>query len=130
MTIALTEIKEPDYSQEDLELLARVINAESGAEYLDEEMKWLVGAVVLNRVKSPNYPDTITEVVYQREPTVQYACTINGHIEKEPTVLCHEIAEELLKNGYDIPENVVYQSEFKQGSGVYKKIQNMYFCFE
>ncbi len=102
---------------------------ECGATYNDDEMLYLTGAVVLNRVQSEYFPNSIEEVIYQPG---QYQCTEfkNSGFYKEPTERCWRIAEELLISGYDIPSNVLYQAEFKQGSGVYKKVQNMYFCYK
>lgn len=114
---------------EDEELLARLIYAEAGSSKCSYEMKYLVGVVALNRVASPDYPDTLQEVVYQRKPTLQYACVEDGNINKQPTEECVQIAHDLLTNGYDVPENVIFQSESRQGSGVYKHIGNMYFCY-
>lgn len=126
---AVNYIKEQEktYTDEELSLLAHLINAEAGADWCDYEMKWYTGCVVLNRVKSDKFPNTIEEVIYQDG---QYACIDNGHIEKEPTEEIWKIAEDLLENGSTIPESIVYQAEFEQGSGVWKKVQNMYFCHE
>lgn len=52
-------------SDEDLEVLLRIVEAEAGCE--DEEGKLLVANVVLNRVNNPSFPDTVTDVVFQRE---------------------------------------------------------------
>ena len=44
-------------------LLARLINAEArGEPYIGQVA---VGAVILNRVKSPKFPNTIAGVIYQ-----------------------------------------------------------------
>jgi len=51
-------------SQEELDLLARVIYAEARGENLEGQVA--VGAVVLNRLKDPQFPKTIKEVIYQR----------------------------------------------------------------
>lgn len=51
-------VKDPE-----LDLLARLITAEAGAEPYDGQVA--VGAVVLNRIKSGNFPKTIQEVIYQ-----------------------------------------------------------------
>ena len=51
------------YSSADVELLARVINAEArGESYVGQVA---VGAVVLNRVEHSSFPDTISGVIYQ-----------------------------------------------------------------
>lgn len=50
-------------SEEELELLARVIYAEARGENFEGQIA--VGAVVLNRLKNPGFPKTIQEVIYQ-----------------------------------------------------------------
>lgn len=54
-----------DLSEEDLEALLRIVEAEAGGE--DEEGKLLVANVVLNRVDDEDFPNTVAEVVFQRE---------------------------------------------------------------
>lgn len=116
---------EKPYTDEDLELLAHLLNGESGADWCSDEMVYGVGSVALNRVNSSEFPDTLEEVIYQPG---QYACVNDGNFEKEPSERCYQIAEELLLNGSVFPEDVVFQAEFRQGSEVYSKVQNMYFC--
>ena len=40
------------------------------------------------------------------------------------------MAKYLLENGSQIPENVVFQSKKKQGSGTWKTIDGQYFCYK
>ena len=47
----------------DVQLLARAINGEARGEPYEGQVK--VGAVILNRVKSPNFPNSIAGVIYQ-----------------------------------------------------------------
>lgn len=54
-----------DLTDEELEVLLRIVEAEAGCE--DEEGKLLVANVVLNRVADEAFPDTVTEVVFQQE---------------------------------------------------------------
>ena len=60
----------------------------------------------------------------------QYQCTWNGHIEREPDELAVTVANALLLDGTYLPEDVVFQAEFKQGSEVYAYINNTYFCYK
>ena len=53
------------WSYEDLEMLSKIIEAEAGMNWLDDYIMMCVGEVVLNRVDSPEFPDTIHEVIYQ-----------------------------------------------------------------
>lgn len=122
---ALYVENKPGYTEEDLEILTRVITGE--AHTYSDEHQLAVGSVVLNRVKSDKFPNTIKEVVFQKG---QYACTKDGNYYREPTKRNIENAKYLLENGSVLPENCVYQAEFKQGSGVYKKIGRTYICYE
>ena len=107
-------VKEPSYSKEDLELLTHVIFAEAGADYIDDTTLYYVGSVVLNRVNSSKYPDTIRDVIYQKS---QYECVTNGAINKTPTDRCYKIAKDLLENGSILPDEVFGQAD----ETVYKK---------
>lgn len=66
-----------DLSQEDYEALLRIVQAEAGSE--DEKGKMLVAGVVLNRVESNRFPDTVKEVVLQHVDGVyQFSPVANG----------------------------------------------------
>lgn len=108
-------------------LLARLVYAEAGSE--SDEHQQAVASVVLNRMNSDKFPDSIDEVIYQRNP-LQYACIEDGNIDKIPDERAIKNAYYIWDNGSILPDNVLYQAEFKQGSGVYKQIGNTYFCYE
>lgn len=91
------------------------------------ETQIAVGSVVLNRVADPSYPDTLNGVIYQRG---QYACTWDGNFDRTPTERNWTVARYLLENGSQIPENVVYQAQFKQGHGVYGKFGREILCYK
>lgn len=112
------------YTQEDLYVLAHVICGEAQC-YSDEEQLY-VGSVVLNRVASSRYPNTIRGVVFQKG---QYACTWDGNYNRTPTARNWANAEYLLTHGSVLPGNVVYQSGRKQGRGVYVKTSRHYYCY-
>lgn len=115
-------------NQADMELLAKLIHAEVGC-IQDDRCLYYCGSVVLNRVAADDFPNTIQEVIFQTDPDIQYACTINGNINEEPTEREYEIAEDLLRYGSYIPEDVIYQSEFRQGSREFKRFENVIFCY-
>ncbi len=74
--------EEEYYDEEDLYWLAKIINAESGAEpFLG---KIAVGTVVLNRVDSDEFPSTVYDVIFDDKNGVQFTPTANGAIEEEP----------------------------------------------
>ena len=69
------EIEYDDIDEEDLELLYKLCEAEAGGS--SELEIGHVACVVLNRVKSPKFPNTIPGVIYQAN---QFACVANGHL--------------------------------------------------
>lgn len=66
-------------SDADYETLLRIVEAEAGGE--DLKGKILVANVIMNRVKSREFPDTVTEVVWETtEGTAQFSPTYDGRI--------------------------------------------------
>lgn len=117
-----TETEQP-YSDEDLYVLSHIINAEAGDNQCTHEHRIAVGSVVLNRVESDAFPDTIYDVVFQAG---QYSPTWNGSYDKEPSEDSIEVAELLLTEGSQIPAECVFQAEFPQGSGTYQTFTTIY----
>lgn len=76
-------------------LLACLINGEArGESYIGQVA---VGAVVLNRVKSSSFPNTIPEVIYQ---SGQFDAVTDGQINLIPTESCLNAARDAM-NGWD-----------------------------
>lgn len=71
------------YTEEDLYWMARIISAESRGEPLLGKLA--VGTVVLNRVASDEFPDTIHDVIFDRKWGVQFTPVANGTVYDEPT---------------------------------------------
>ena len=63
--------------------LSRIICAEAGGESLAGQVA--VGNVVLNRVDSDEFPNTIHEVIFDRKHAVQFEPVSNGTVYNEPT---------------------------------------------
>lgn len=66
-----------DNSGDMIDLLARLINGEARGEPYKGQVA--VGAVVMNRVKSSEFPDTISGVIYQKG---QFSCVTDGQFNK------------------------------------------------
>lgn len=94
---------------------------------LNDEAQIAVASVIMNRVESDKFPNTIFEVLVQPG---QYAFVNDEIIWGEPDERAIKNAEYVYWNGSQIPENVLFQAEFLQGSGVWKQIDNQYFCYE
>lgn len=94
-------------SDKELEVLQRIVEAEAGSE--DENGKLLVANVVLNRVNSSRFPDTVSEVVFQQNGGVtQFSPVASGRFYKV------EISEETISAvgralaGEDISEGALF----------------------
>lgn len=127
-TEAETEEPTEYYSEDDLYWLSRVISAEVGNSTY--ESKAMCGLVILNRLNSPSFKaETIEEVIFSPG---QYETVSNGKIYNEPDDESIEIARKILAGTIEIeiPADVVYQAEFRQGSGIYCQIGNEYYCFD
>ena len=86
----------------DLYLLARLISAEArGEPYVGQVA---VGAVVLNRVDHPSFPNSISGVVYQPGA---FSCLDDGQFNEPVAESAYRAAQEAL-NGYDPSYGAIY----------------------
>lgn len=118
--------KKKEAKEKDILNLARIIQAENGG-HEDDEALLLTGVVVMKRVKSDEYPNTIMGVVSQKG---QYSTYADGKFWNNPSKRSRKIAKKILETDIvdKYPDNLVFQAEFKQGKVVYKMLGNEYFC--
>ena len=91
-----------NYSDADINLLARLIYGEArGESYVGQVA---VGAVVMNRIKSSSFPNTMSGVIYQR-----YAFTAvdDGQINLTPNETAKKAAKDAI-NGWDPSYGAIY----------------------
>lgn len=119
------------YTEYDLFYLAAAVCREAGGE--SEEIQLLVANVIINRVNSSIYPDTIYEVLteYKQYGTMwKYGVSFPDWADDKVKEQCYSVAKRILEGERFCPENVLFQAEFKQGSGVYKQFgDDYYFCY-
>ncbi len=83
-------------------LLARLISAEArGEPYVGQVA---VGAVVLNRVKHPSFPNTIPGVIYQ---SGAFSCIADGQFDQPVADSAYRAADDAL-NGWDPTGGAIY----------------------
>lgn len=123
------------YSQEDLEALALIVYQEAGADYCSDETRMMVGTVVLNRVADSRFPDTIEEVATQYKQYgrlywtgLEWPERASTEVEAHAVARAYECAEQLLLGERVLPADVVYQTEFTQGTEVVAHQDGIYFC--
>lgn len=86
----------------DVALLAKVISAEARGEPYDGQVA--VGAVILNRIAHPSFPNTLAGVVY--EPGA-FTCMVDGQIDQPIASSAYQTARDAL-NGADPSGGAIY----------------------
>ena len=117
-------------SFDDLYLLAKLICAEAGSDWLSDDFRLCVGEVVLNRVASPEFPDSISDVVYQKG---QYASAGTAAFASlVPSQACVDVALRLMQGERKMAPSVVFQSDHEQGEifSMYtdRRLGTTFFC--
>lgn len=90
------------YSSSDMYLLAKVIEAEARGESYTGQVA--VGAVVLNRVKSSSFPDTVSGVVYQKGA---FSAVTDSNWSVSPSSTAKKAAQDAV-NGWDPSGGALY----------------------
>ncbi len=103
MGITLTgELSAPLYRETELSLLARLVNGEArGEPYIGQVA---VAAVVLNRVRSGAFPNTVSGVIFQQGA---FDAVWDGQFDMTPTDSCIRAARDAL-NGWDPTGGCLY----------------------
>lgn len=91
----------------ELEVLLKIVEAEAGCE--DEDGKLLVANVILNRLNSDKFPDSVSEIVFQQENGItQFSPVSDGSYDRV------QISEETVRavgralDGEDISDGALY----------------------
>lgn len=102
MTLTGSSSSNSSYSSSDVYLLAKCIYAEArGEPYVGQVA---IGAVVLNRVKSSSFPNTIAGVIYQ---PYAFTAVSDGQINLEPNDTAYKAARDAM-NGWDPTNGCIY----------------------
>ncbi len=90
------------YNSSDLYLMAKAIYAEGRGECYTGQVA--IGAVILNRVKSPSFPNTVAGVIYQPGA---FTAVSDGQINLEPNQTAYDAARDAM-NGWDPTYGCLY----------------------
>lgn len=90
------------YSSSDYQLLARIISAEARGETYSGQVA--VGAVILNRIDHPSFPNTLAGVVYQNGA---FSCLYDGQFYEAVADSSYSAARDAL-NGVDPTGGAIY----------------------
>ena len=130
------EIPKYKYSEKEVMLLAKCVQAEAG--YTNYKSQRLVTKVILNRVESTKFPNSITKVIYQKNGKIpQFSVAYNGALDKQK-VTSKTLAnvQSVLLYGCDMPKNVLffYASSLRENNWVkslriYKEVEGTIFSY-
>ena len=93
------------YREDEVYWLSKIIYAESGAEPMLGKIA--VGNVILNRVRSSAYPNTIYGVIFDKKYGVQFSPVANGTIYNTPNA-DSIIAAKICLEGYSLSDKIIY----------------------
>lgn len=117
------------FSNDDINLLAKVISAEARGESYEGQVA--VGAVILNRVAHPSFPDSLSGVIYQKGA---FSC-VNDSNWYQPVAESSKRAAKDALNGWDPTGGAIYyfnasktSDSFMHSRPVIKEIGNHKFC--
>lgn len=104
------DISEVSFAEGDRYLLANLIYCEAGGEPYAGQVA--VGSVVINRVLSSVYPDTVTGVIYQNK---QFSPVASGRLalalaEGRATGSCYQAADEVMKGATNVGNCVYFRT--------------------
>lgn len=92
----------PQYSEKDLKLIANAVYGEARGEPYEGQVA--VAAVILNRIEHADFPNTVSEVIFQ---PLAFTAVADGQIWLEPNERAKEAVLDAL-NGWDPTENAIY----------------------
>ena len=112
------DISEVQFEESDRYLLANLIYCEAGGESYAGQVA--VGAVVINRVLSSVYPDTVTGVIYQRS---QFSPVASGRLalalaENRATSSCYKAADEAMAGQTNVGNCVYFRTPIPGLTGI------------
>lgn len=132
---AAGQTADPAYTSAELEMLALVIYQEAGGDACSDETRRMVGTVVMNRIADNRYPNTMKEVITQKAQYGRLYWTglvwperASNPGEAHAVARAYTIAEDILRGVRSLPEDVIYQAEFEQGTEVVSYQDGLYFC--
>ena len=103
----------PSATEANVNLLARIISAEARGEPYTGQVA--VGAVILNRIKHPSFPDTLSGVIYQNGA---FTAIVDGQFNEPVADSAYKAAKDAL-NGWDPTGGCIYYYNPSKTSNAY-----------
>ncbi len=112
------DISDIQFAEGDLYLLANLIYCEAGGEPYQGQVA--VGAVVMNRVRSAKFPDTVVGVIYQKR---QFSPVASGRLElalsiNKATPSCYKAAQEAMSGITNVGDCLFFRTPIPGLTGI------------
>lgn len=112
------DISQVTFAEGDRYLLANLIYCEAGGEPYEGQVA--VGAVVMNRVMSSKFPDTVVGVIYQKR---QFSPVASGRLElalaaNKATPSCYKAADEAMKGVTNVGNCLFFRTPIEGLTGI------------
>lgn len=113
-----------EFSQEDMQLFAKVVWAEARGECAEGQQA--VAEVILNRLVSGNFADTLPGIIYAEG---QF-CSVPYLEDAEPTQTQYEAIERAINGPYVLPMDVIKFANYLANENTWRQIGGHYFFFQ
>lgn len=120
----------PKYSEKDLQMMANAVYGEARGEPYEGQVA--VAAVILNRLESSEFPNTISDIIFQPRA---FTAVADGQIWLEPNERAKQAVLDAI-NGWDPSENALYYFNPKTATSEWiwsrqqiKQIGEHIFCY-
>lgn len=132
-----TVLPEYQFSEKQVKLLAKCVQCEAGEK--NEQAQRLITKVILNRLESSQFEDTIEKVIYEKvNGCPQFSVAYNGMMDDctlSPTVLVNVYS--VIVCGSDLPDYVLYfysaslkEDNWIKSLNVYDTVEGTVFAYE
>lgn len=132
-----TELPKYSFSEAEVELIAVCVQCEAGEQ--NEVAQKYITSVILNRVQSGQFPNSVEEVIYQKLSGVpQFSVAYNGMMDEcdlSPTVLANVYS--VIVSGNKLPDYVMYfystslkEDNWVKTLNIYDTVEGTVFAYE
>lgn len=103
------------YDKDDLYWMSRIISAEARGESFIGKIA--VGGVIMNRLKSPDFPNTIYDIIFDRRYGIQFTPAYTGAIYRKPSEECIIAAKIALDGGNTAGDSLYFAATTRCWAG-------------
>ena len=103
----IVTLPEYDFTEDEIYMLTQCVEAEAGKSNIQSQK--YVTQVILNRLHSSSYPDTLEGVIYQSNGKVpQFSVAYNGSMDRVPQPETFNSVYSVIVHGTDMPDYVYF----------------------